>query len=112
MNFDLNTESNGSVPILIDLKERQVYWIDSDLNVSGIINCRSSTNLALISINALLKRHFTTIREVVELNAAVRGGLTDNPDDAKTIVTATEMEEIEGKTIISAYELDKIMGLI
>ena len=112
MNFDLNTEANGSVPILIDLKERQVYWIDSDLNVSGIINCRSSTNLALISINALLKRHFTTIREVVELNAAVRGGLTDNPDDAKTIITATEMEEIEGKTIISAYELDKIMGLI
>ena len=112
MNFDLNTESNGSVPILIDLKERQVYWIDSNLNVTGIINCRSSTNLALISINALLKRHFTTIREVVELNAAVRGGLTDNPDDAKTIVTATEMEEIEGKTIISAYELDKIMGLI
>lgn len=112
MNFDLNTESNGSVPILIDLKERQVYWIDSNLNVTGIINCNSSINLASISINSLLKRHFTTIREVVELNAAVRGGLTDNPDDAKTIVTGIEMEEIEGKTIISAYELDKIMGLI
>lgn len=112
MNFDLNTEANGSVPILIDLKERQVYWIDSNLNVSGIINCRSSINLASISIDALLKRHFTTIREVVELNAAVRGGLTDNPDDAKTIVTGIEMEEIEGKTIISAYELDKIMNLI
>lgn len=112
MNFDLNTEANGSVPILIDLKERQVYWIDSNLNVTGIINCRSSINLASISIDALLKRHFTTIREVVELNAAVRGGLTDNPDDAKTIVTGIEMEEIEGKTIISAYELDKIMSLI
>lgn len=112
MNFDLNTESNGSVPILIDLKEREVYWIDSDFNISGIINCRSSINIASISIDSLLKRHFTTIRELVELNAAVRGGLTDTPEDAKTIVTATETEEIEGKTIISAYELDKIMNLI
>ena len=70
-------------------------------------------NLASISIDSLLKRHFTTIRELVELNAAVRGGLTDTPADAKTIVTATdETEYIEGKTIISAYELDKIMELI
>lgn len=112
MNFDLNTESNSSVPILIDLKERQVYWIDSNLNVSGIINCRSSINLASISIDSLLKRHFTTIRELVELNASVRGGLTDTPADAKTIVTADGTEDIEGKTIISAYELDKIMELI
>lgn len=114
MNFDLNTEANGSVPVLIDLKERQVYWIDSNLNVSGIINCRSSINLASISIDALLKRHFTTIRELVELNAEVRGGLTDTPENARTIVTATEldMEEIKGKNIISAYELDKIMNLI
>ena len=113
MNFDLNTESNGSVPILIDLKERQVYWIDSNFSISGIINCRSSINLASISIDSLLKRHFTTIRELVELNASVRGGLTDTPADAKTIVTATDgTEDIEGKTIISAYELDKIMELI
>ena len=112
LNFDLNTDANASVPILIDLKERYVYWIDSNLDVSGIINCRNSVNLASISIDSLLKRHFTTIRELVELNAAVRGGLTDTPEDAKTIVTATETEEIEGKTIISAYELDKIMNLI
>ena len=112
LNFDLNTDANASVPILIDLKERYVYWIDSNLDVSGIINCRNSVNLASISIDSLLKRHFTTIRELVELNASVRGGLTDTPEDAKTIVTATETEEIEGKTIISAYELDKIMNLI
>lgn len=112
LNFDLDTDSNASVPILIDLRERYVYWIDSNLDVSGIINCRNSVNLASISIDSLLKRHFTTIRELVELNAAVRGGLTDTPDDAKTIVTATETEEIEGKTIISAYELDKIMNII
>lgn len=112
LNFNLDTDSNASVPILIDLRERYVYWIDSNLNVSGIINCRNSVNLASISIDSLLKRHFTTIRELVELNAAVRGGLTDTPKDAKTIVTATETEEIEGKTIISAYELDKIMNLI
>lgn len=112
LNFNLDTDSNASVPILIDLRERYVYWIDSNLNVSGIINCRNSVNLASISIDSLLKRHFTTIRELVELNAAVRGGLTDTPEDAKTIVTATETEEIEGKTIISAYELDKIMNLI
>lgn len=112
LNFDLNTDANASVPILIDLKERYVYWIDSNLDVSGIINCRNSVNLASISIDSLLKRHFTTIRELVELNAVVRGGLTDTPEDAKTIVTATETESIEGKTIISAYELDKIMELI
>ena len=112
LNFGLNTDANASVPILIDLKERYVYWIDSNLDVSGIINCRNSVNLASISIDSLLKRHFTTIRELVELNAAVRGGLTITPEDAKTIVTATETEEIEGKTIISAYELDKIMNLI
>lgn len=110
--FDLNTDANTSVPILIDLKERYVYWVDSNLDVFGIINCRNSVNLASISIDSLLKRHFTTIRELVELNASVRGGLTDTPEDAKTIVTATETEEIEGKTIISAYELDKIMNLI
>ena len=70
--------------------------------------------VVMIFACAILHREILrgTIRELVELNAAVRGGLTDTPEDAKTIVTATETEEIEGKTIISAYELDKIMNLI
>lgn len=112
LNFDLNTDSNASVPILIDLYKRDIIWVDSNLDISGIINCRNSINLAAISIDSLLKRHFTTIRELVGLNAAVRGGLAATPEDARTIITATEMEDMDGKTIISAYELDKIMELI
>ena len=115
--IDLTSESRFSIPLVIDVVNREIIWGDLALNkdprssvynsphshrsYSGrnVENMKGSVTLLGKSITSMKK---TTMHELMTLHASARGTIVDNKEDADIIVS------MDGN--ITPFDIEKIMG--
>lgn len=115
--IDLTSESRYSIPLVIDVVNREIIWGDLALNkdprssvynsphsprsYSGrnVENMKGSVTLLGKSITSMKK---ATIHELMTLHASARGTIVDNKEDADIVVS------MDGN--ITPFDIEKIMG--
>ena len=115
--IDLTSESRFSIPLVIDVVNREIIWGDLALNkdprssvynsphshrsYSGrnVENMKGSVTLLGKSITSVKK---ATIHELMTLHASARGTIVDNKEDADIVVS------MDGN--ITPFDIEKIMG--
>jgi hypothetical protein len=115
--IDLTSESRYSIPLVIDVVNREIIWGDLALNkdprssvynsphsprsYSGrnVENMKGSVTLLGKSITSVKK---ATIHELMTLHASARGTIVDNKEDADIVVS------MDGN--ITPFDIEKIMG--
>lgn len=115
--IDLTYESRFSIPLVIDVVNREIIWGDLALNkdprssaynsphsprsYSGrnVENMKGSVTLLGKSITSVKK---ATMHELMTLHASARGTIVDNKEDADIVVS------MDGN--ITPFDIEKIMG--
>ena len=115
--IDLTSESRYSIPLVIDVVNREIIWGDLALNkdprssaynsphsprsYSGrnVENMKGSVTLLGKSITSVKK---ATMHELMTLHASARGTIVDNKEDADIVVS------MDGN--ITPFDIEKIMG--
>ena len=115
--IDLTSESRFSIPLVIDVVNREIIWGDLALNkdprssvynsphnhrsYSGrnVENMKGSVTLLGKSITSVKK---ATMHELMTLHASARGTIVDNKEDADIVVS------MDGN--ITPFDIEKIMG--
>ena len=111
--IDLTAESRYSIPLVIDVINREVIWGDLALNTdprnegyssyrrggANVENMKGSITLMGKSISSIKK---ATIHDLMTLHASARGTIVDNKDDADVIVS------MDGS--ITPFDVEKIMS--
>lgn len=110
--IDLTAESRYSIPMVIDVVNREVIWGDLALNNDphngaysygrsgrNVENMKGSVTLMGKSISSVKKAN---IHELMTLHASARGTIVDNKEDADIIVS------MDGN--ITPFDIEKIMG--
>jgi len=101
--IDSAGDTTVNIPLILDLKERQVIWADIALKSRGAINNsrRNEDNLARMG-KALANLRKPTLYDLFSLHVAARGTLTTNPEEADTVFGLYEG--------ITPFDTDKIMA--
>ncbi|GAB2832564.1 TerD family protein [Ferruginibacter profundus] len=100
--FDLTANSRVAIPLIIDLYERKVIWVDLSLKgnpstVNNVHNNLSSTTIINKSMTTLVKPN---LYDLLELHIKARGEKTFNIKEANTIfatdngITPTDIDII------------------
>lgn len=109
--IDLTSESRYSIPLVIDVVNREVIWGDLALNNDprqgyayarsgrNVENMKGSVTLMGKSITSVKK---ATIHELMTLHASARGKIVDSKEDADIVVS------MDGN--ITPFDIEKIMG--
>src|SRR5690606_219081 len=88
--FDLTANSKTAIPLIIDLYERKVIWVDLSLKgnpstINNVHNNLCSTTLINKSMTSLVKPN---LYDLIELHIRARGERTMNIKEANTIFAA------------------------
>ena len=109
--IDLTSESRYSIPLVIDVVNREIIWGDLALNKDprhgyayarggrNVENMKGSVTLLGKSITSMKK---ATMHELMTLHASARGTIVDNKEDADIVVS------MDGN--ITPFDIEKIMG--
>jgi hypothetical protein len=81
---DIDSDANTMVPLVIDLKERNIIWMD--LTIASRQNMYNNTHSTYSSVGAMGKA-ITSLKKpdmytLAYLNARARGTIVDNPEEA------------------------------
>lgn len=84
--FDLSSESTNSHPLVFDLVNKELIWLDASFkDIVGINNASSSLSEQTIVpyLKYIIEKEFISIYDVLTLNAQARGVLlNEKPDDS------------------------------
>jgi len=110
--IDLTAESRYSIPLVIDVVNREMIWGDLALNNdprneggysyrrgANVENMKGSITLMGKSISSIKK---ATIHDLMTLHASARGTIVDKKEDADLVVS------MDGN--ITPFDIEKIMG--
>lgn len=108
--IDLTSESRYSIPLVIDVVNREIIWGDLALNNDprndcgysygrNVENMKGSITLMGKSISSVKK---ATIHDLMTLHASARGTIVDNKEDADVVVS------MDGN--ITPFDIEKIMS--
>jgi len=100
--FDLTANSKMSIPLMIDLLERKVYWTDISLKVNPYFHNNVYNNMSSITIIAksMMSLRKPNLHDLFSLHVKARGEIVTNIKHAKHIfaldsgITPYHMEEI------------------
>lgn len=123
--IDLNTESRRAIPVLFDIENNKMIWMDrnpremadfSIKNLNAIIG--GNNNLTYTSsdmVEAYRAIHTTTpnLYSLFQIHAITRGEIVDDPKEADTLFTVERVGKEEypnGKEFVCAYDNDEIVG--
>ena len=100
---DLTSNTTVSIPLLIDVVERKVIWVDLALKArpSFSNNVRNNSNNIALLCKAMVNLKKTTLHDLFSLHIQGRGKLVDNPKNAD-IVFSEEKETQYQLDVISA----------
>lgn len=102
--IDLTAESKVGIPMVFDLKERQVIWTDLSLKAVGMFNnAKSSRNGVVLMSRAMVELNKPNLYDLFEMHALARGVLSDR-EGADTIFSMHEgVTPFDGDIIASQY---------
>ena len=91
--IDLTQNCRSVMPVVFDLQERKVVWIDLPVSQHGFHHNNVESSQASIQqkLHAILNvNNKLSLYELFELHAAARGELVETPEDADTVFTLTK----------------------
>jgi hypothetical protein len=102
--IDVAGDTTVNIPLLIDLRERQVIWSDIALKNNGAINNsrRNEDNLSRMG-KAIANLRKPTLADLFGMHAQARGTLTANREEADVV-----FDLFEGT--VTAFDTDRIMS--
>ena len=134
MKLDLTSDSEVSIPVIFDCKERKFIWCDMNLKIAGTgyggNNLESNLHGVTATCYGLANMHKPNLYDLVYFNALARGEIVNDRNEADIIFSndktvpyevVTEIDEETGierrvlkdKTevpIITAFDTDYFMG--
>lgn len=103
--FDVASNSLTTIPMILDLKTREVIWADTDINSNGlnINNVDSNKNAIKYIMKGLVDLKKMDLYDLFSLNIKARGGeLVDSKEEADIVFSLTEG--------ITPFDYEKIMS--
>lgn len=103
---DLGANGRISVPVVIDLEEREVYWADLALrsHPNHAVNIESNQRGLVhygVAITTMVK---PTLQDLFELHVQARGEAVGTADEADTVFAVTEgVTPFDGDKIVSEF---------
>jgi stress response protein SCP2 len=107
--IDLTSDGKVSIPMVLDLKERKIIWMDMGLTSHaqwGGRNLESNLTGVQATCYAIAEINKPNLYDLFTLHASARGTLVDSPEDADIIfsadgdVTPFDIDEIVGEYIL------------
>lgn len=102
--FDLTSNALTTIPIVLDLKTREIIWADTDINSSSleINNVESNKNPIQFIMKGIIDIKKMDLYDLFSLNVKARGGvLVDSKEEADVVFSLTEG--------ITPFDYEKIM---
>ena len=94
--FDLASEGQQNIPVIVDLLKREIIWCDLATNWSGggggrrrIMNVETTTSSTGLSCMAMAELRKPTVAELVGMHVEARGTLVGTPEEADLVVSTT-----------------------
>ncbi len=94
--YSLTSETRINIPVIFDLKERQIYWADLGLskNPSKVINVESNMSGIEMMVKSVINIKKPNLYDLFTLHVKARGKLVDK-EDADVIYDASFAENYE-----------------
>ncbi len=89
---DISTESTACIPVVFDLKAREIIWVDSVVPIhhsapNNVEHCKCSTaNL----VRGILTASYPTLYDLISFNVIARNGIITSKKDAEIIFSLDE----------------------
>ena len=90
---DISTESTACIPMVFDLLNKEVIWVDSIVPTHRmtINNVNSHKDSITCLVRGILTASYPTMLDLITLNMKARNGiLTDNKEDADIVFALDE----------------------
>ena len=111
MNMDINSESTSVIPVVIDLVDREVYWVDMTADVQGATRNINSTHSTIRNaVRSVLMRNRTSMADIIRYNTPARGIIVDTAEEADLICTDQPDKYPTDKKILTPFMLDEFTG--
>lgn len=93
MRYDLSIRSINSLPLIVDLKEREIIWVDSSVapNMGRVYNLHSNEEKFSTTMKSLTLGDRMTVAKLLELT-----GARVNVDDEAEVLDPTSTEKVLG----------------
>jgi stress response protein SCP2 len=110
--IDLTTEAISGIPLLIDLKERKVIWMDiqETTNDYKVNNARNNKSTMQLLGHAFTNIHKPNLYELLTLHARSRGQLVNSPEKADVVFSPEMGIQFELERIASEFMADKTIA--
>ena len=108
MNMDINSESTSVIPVVIDLVDREVYWVDMTADVPGARRNINSTHSTIRNaVRSVLMRNRTSMADIIRYNTPACGSIVDTAEEADLICTDQPDKYPTDKKILTPFMLDE-----
>lgn len=108
MNMDINSESTSVIPVVIDLVDREVYWVDMTADVQGATRNINSTHSTIRNaVRSVLMRNRTSMADIIRYNTPACGSIVDTAEEADLICTDQPDKYPTDKKILTPFMLDE-----
>jgi len=112
MKFDITSDSQISIPMIIDLKERKMIWADLSLkrNPIGPNNVHDNKKGIVLMGRALSSLNKPNLYDLFHLNAISRGSIVEDVMKADTVFTVDSFDNlnIKGVNWVTPFDFDII----
>jgi hypothetical protein len=107
---DLSSNTNISLPLIVDLLTQQIIW--SDIALKSYPNWGNNVKSNLKGISLMLRALATlnkpNLHQLFSLHIAARGQLVGSIDQAENVFTSDLAFQIAGKTVITPLDIDTV----
>jgi stress response protein SCP2 len=104
--IDITTSGTNAVPLILDLKEREVVWTDMSMPSTNYRpnNVASNKNGLELLSEALITRKAPTMLDLFTIHASARGVLVDTREDADVVFALDgDITPFDTEVILSEY---------
>lgn len=103
--FNLSSESQVSIPCLIDVINNNIMWLDlSYNNFGGLRNIENTLNPISIIIKSFLSKKYMSLYRLLYIHAQARGEIVESMDGLKDEeVKKFTVDNIDWNEIMSEY---------
>lgn len=123
--IELNTESTRSIPVLFDIEERKMIWLDrnpreisnfrlrDDEDMDAINNNITYASSDIVEMRKALTNSIPDLYTLMALHVEARGELVSNPKEADTLFTVERVAREDfpdAKEFLCAYDTADILG--
>jgi stress response protein SCP2 len=104
--YDLTSDSQYSLPVVFDLVNKEAIWLDLSIesNPRFVNNLESNKFNTSTIVQAIVKRQFPNMMDLLKSHANARGTLVYELDEADTVF------DLSDDSLLRPWELEKILG--